>query len=37
MYKRNDFEELDEEFGFSVEDTEVSCIPMYLAIGMEEV
>lgn len=36
LYKRNDFEELDEDLAFAREDTDVSCIPMYLAIGLEE-
>lgn len=37
LYLRNDFEELDEDLSFAVEDTDAECIPMYLEIGMEEI
>ena len=34
LYKRNGFEDLDEEMSFSIEYTEEKCRPMYLPIGL---
>lgn len=34
LYKRNGFEDLDEDMSFSIEDTEENCRPMYLSLGL---
>lgn len=34
LYKRNGFEDLDEDMSFSIEDTEEKCKPMYLPLGL---
>ena len=34
LYKRNDFEKLEEDMSFSKEDSELKCIPMYYAIDI---
>lgn len=35
LYKRNGFEDLEEDMSFSVEESDVECKPMYLAIEIE--
>ena len=36
MYYRNGFNELDSDMHFSVEEAEIKCIPMYMAMDLEE-
>lgn len=35
LYKRNGFEELEDDMNFSVEASDIQCIPMYLALDLE--
>lgn len=36
LYYRNGFNELDSDMQFSVEEAEIKCIPMYMAMDLEE-
>ena len=36
LYYRNGFNELDSDMHFSVEEAEIKCIPMYMAMDLEE-
>ena len=35
LYTRNGFEELDEDMHFSIYESDIECIPMYLALDIE--
>lgn len=34
LYKRNDFEDTEEDFVFSIEDSDIACKSMYFALDL---
>lgn len=37
LYVRNGFEKLDDDMHFSAKESDVECVPMYFAFGLEEI